>query len=52
MIIGIDPDLEKSGWAVIEDGNFISVGTLEFPQIVEVFIQRKGQIKKVYIEAG
>jgi uncharacterized protein YjgD (DUF1641 family) len=50
MIIGIDPDLEKSGVAVI-DGS-LQLFNLTFPELMELFSENKDKIKKVVIEAG
>lgn len=50
MIIGIDPDLIKSGVAIITDK--MTLHNLTFPQLMQLFSDNKDQIKKVVIEAG
>lgn len=50
LIIGIDPDLEKSGVAVL--GQSLELKNLTFAQTVELFRSRQDEIKKVVIEAG
>ena len=50
MIIGIDPDLIKSGVAIITDK--MTLHNLTFPQLMQLFSDNKEQIKKVVIEAG
>lgn len=50
MIIGIDPDLIKSGVAIL--GDSLELKTLTFAETVELFRTQQDQIKKVVIEAG
>lgn len=50
MIIGIDPDLIKSGVAIL--GDSLELKTLTFAETVELFRTQQNQIKKVVIEAG
>ena len=50
MIIGIDPDLVKSGVAIITDK--MTLHNLTFPELMQLFSDNKDQIKKVVIEAG
>ena len=50
LIIGIDPDLEKSGVAVL--GRSLELKNLTFAQTVELFRSHQDEIKKVVIEAG
>ncbi|MCU4491492.1 hypothetical protein KTI63_03300 [Acinetobacter guillouiae] len=50
LIIGIDPDLEKSGVAVL--GQSFELKNLTFAETVELFRSHQDQIKKVVIEAG
>lgn len=50
LIIGIDPDLEKSGVAVL--GQSLELKNLTFAQTVELFRTQQDKIKKVVIEAG
>nr|WP_218955418.1 hypothetical protein [Acinetobacter sp. YH01020] len=50
MIIGIDPDLEKSGVAVL--GHSLELKNLTFSETVDLFRSQQDQIKKVVIEAG
>lgn len=51
MIIGIDPDLEKSGVA-IKDKSGVQLKNLSFVELKNLFEQEKENIKKVVIEAG
>lgn len=51
LIIGIDPDLEKSGVAVLKDGS-LRLGNMRFYDLTQYFEVNKDQIKKVVIEAG
>jgi hypothetical protein len=50
FIIGIDPDLEKSGVALL--GQSLELKNLTFSETVELFRSQQDQIKKVVIEAG
>lgn len=50
IIIGIDPDLEKSGVAIL--GSELQLKTMSFAETVELFRSQQDQIKKVVIEAG
>lgn len=50
MIIGIDPDLIKSGVAIL--GDSLELKTMTFAETVDLFRSQKDQIKKVVIEAG
>lgn len=50
MIIGIDPDLEKSGVAILNPT--LELRNLSFPDLVELFRLNQDEIKKVVIEAG
>ena len=50
LIIGIDPDLEKSGVAVL--GQSLELKNLTFPETIELFRNHQDEIKKVVIEAG
>ncbi|MGA6877478.1 hypothetical protein [Acinetobacter sp. AND/436] len=51
LIIGIDPDLEKSGVAVLKDGS-LRVCNMSFYDLSQYFEVNKSEIKKVVIEAG
>ena len=51
IIIGIDPDLEKSGVAVLGQSHF-ELKNLKFADVVELFQDQQDMIKKVVIEAG
>ena len=51
IIIGIDPDLEKSGVAVLGKSHF-ELKNLKFADVVELFYDQQDMIKKVVIEAG
>ncbi|MDC5072901.1 hypothetical protein [Acinetobacter baumannii] len=51
IIIGIDPDLEKSGVAVLKDGS-LRLDNMRFYDLTQYLEVNKGQIKKVVIEAG
>ena len=50
MIIGIDPDLKKSGVAIL--GDSLALKTMTFAETVDLFRSQQDQIKKVVIEAG
>ena len=50
MIIGIDPDLVKSGVAILSDS--LELKTMTFAETVDLFRSQQDQIKKVVIEAG
>ena len=50
LIIGIDPDLEKSGVAILSQS--LELKNLTFSETVELFRSQQDQIKKVVIEAG
>lgn len=50
LIIGIDPDLDKSGVAIL--GDSLELKNMTFPEIVELFRNEQDNIKKVVIEAG
>ena len=50
IIIGIDPDLEKSGVAIL--GSELQLKNMTFPETVELFRNEQDSIKKVVIEAG
>ncbi|EJD6061850.1 hypothetical protein ACWL9T_003624 [Acinetobacter baumannii] len=47
IIIGIDPDLEKSGVAIL--GSDLQLKNLTFPETVELFRNEQDSIKKVVI---
>lgn len=51
MIIGIDPDLDKSGIAILRD-NSLELNNLCFVDTINLFIDFKDDIKKVVIEGG
>lgn len=50
MIIGIDPDLIKSGVAIL--GDSLELKTMTFAETVDLFRSQQELIKKVVIEAG
>ncbi|RLL29043.1 hypothetical protein D9K80_17300 [Acinetobacter cumulans] len=50
LIIGIDPDLTKSGVAIL--GDSLELKTMTFAETVDLFRSRQNQIRKVVIEAG
>lgn len=50
LIIGIDPDLEKSGVAIL--GSSLELKNLSFSEIVDLFRTEQEKIMKVVIEAG
>ena len=50
MIIGIDPDLKKSGVAIL--GDSLVLKTMTFAETVDLFRSQQEAIKKVVIEAG
>ena len=53
FIIGIDPDVDKSGIAIIE-GNNVTLDNLTFFQLFELFKSFKEQNRKpiIYVECG
>lgn len=51
MIIGIDPDVDKSGFAKLEAGG-IEYTTLSFFDLTEWLRKQAENIKCVYLEAG
>ena len=52
MIIGIDPDFEKSGVACLHPNKSLEMTNLSFVQLVEFARTNKEAIKCVYLEAG
>lgn len=52
IIIGIDPDIDKSGFALAENGVLKVVGTSEFPQLIAFLQANAENIVNCYIEAG
>ena len=56
LIIGIDPDCEKSGLCIIDkdEKKVIKAEALPFPQLIEASVLYKfpDEIKCVYVEAG
>lgn len=48
-LIAIDPDIDLSGYCIIEDGYIINYGKKSFPQLIEFFQKNKCV---VIIEAG
>lgn len=51
MIVGIDPDLEKSGVALLGD-NGLQLMNLTFFDLCGILEIERKKIKKVYVEAG
>lgn len=51
LIIGIDPDLIKSGVAILKDGS-LRLDNMRFYDLTQYFEVNKDQIEKVIIEAG
>lgn len=52
MIVGIDPDIDKSGVASTIDGKKIAYSCLTFVETIDRIKDRADEIKCVYIEAG
>ncbi len=52
MIVGIDPDIDKSGVAVLHDTKAFEMTTLTFTKTLEFVRMNKPIIKCVYVEAG
>lgn len=52
FIVGIDPDLTKSGVATGRKGKVEALYCLTMTELVEFFKQYQHSIKKVYLEAG
>lgn len=51
MCIGIDPDIDKSGFAIWKD-NELFLYCMEFAKIQEFLLDNKDKIRKVVISAG
>jgi hypothetical protein len=51
MYIGIDPDTEKSGFAIWQNKELF-LYNLSFPKVQEFLLENKDKIKKVVISAG
>ena len=51
-IIGIDPDLTKSGVAVGHGGQVIKLWCLSLPELYEYFITNVTDIKKFILKLG
>ena len=52
LIIGIDPDLDKSGVAIWASDKTLKLECLNLPELVGFFTANKNEIEKVVIEAG
>lgn len=53
MIVGIDPDIDKSGIATLcDDGEGLQLNNLSFIHVMDFVRLHKDEIKCVYIEAG
>lgn len=52
IIIGIDPDLEKSGVAIYREDKSLELMCLSFFDVLKVFDEHGPNIQKVVIEAG
>ena len=52
FIIGIDPDIDKSGLAIAKDGMIKDLECLDFMSLQFFLVGNKDKIKKVYLEAG
>lgn len=52
MIVGIDPDIKKSGIATLTKEHGLQMKTLAFVHVMEFIRLHKDEIKCVYIEAG
>lgn len=52
FIIGIDPDINKSGVAISKDGKIQELECLNFIYLQSFLVGNKDKIKKVYLEAG
>ena len=52
IIIGIDPDLDKSGVAIYRPDQSLELHCLTFPEVLSLFDEQAGNIQKVVIEAG
>lgn len=52
ITIGIDPDLDKSGLAIIEEGKITAMSKYSFPELIELLtdMKKNGEIFKVYLE--
>ena len=52
IIIGIDPDLHKSGIALYRDDKSLVLSCLTFPDVLALFDEHGQNTQKVVIEAG
>lgn len=52
MIIGVDPDIDKSGFAILRNVRELELCNLDFYHMVTFLQNNRDQISKVVIEAG
>ncbi|MCO8073038.1 hypothetical protein NI470_05945 [Acinetobacter lwoffii] len=52
MIVGIDPDLFKSGVAIAKDRKLVDLQLMTFTELFLMFSEHSDEIKKVVVEAG
>lgn len=52
IIIGIDPDLDKSGVSIYRENKSLELDCLTFPEVLNLFDHQLENIEKVVIEAG
>ncbi|MES2636653.1 MAG: hypothetical protein V4605_04950 [Pseudomonadota bacterium] len=52
MIVGIDPDISKSGVAWLHDDDLLDMNTANFVETLNFIRYNKSIIKCVYLEAG
>lgn len=52
LIIGIDPDLDKSGVALYREDKSLELKCLSFPDVLSLFDEHQCSIQKVVIESG
>ncbi len=53
MIISIDPDISKSGIAILnKDKKIVWTGVIKFFDLIDLLQSQKNRIQEVYIEAG
>ena len=52
MIIGVDPDIDKSGFAILRNVRDLELHNKDFFQMITFIQDNKAEITKVVIEAG
>lgn len=52
MLIAIDPDIDRSGYATISDRTLLEAGALPFPQLIDYIHSKADEKPTVVVEAG